>query len=168
MAGAIGDIAVLEQVALVHIGVEFALALHIVDSLRPAHELRDRALRPVAIEYFEAKPLRRQIALDRGQRVGRRSRQEAARTLVAVDSFTHEVVAAEIAHVDEEPIHHGGGIDGACAGCAASSSRSASTAWVEECIAAPLTRSRVCAQMALVPSTAGATISRIIALRRIP
>src|SRR5262245_15814400 len=97
MAGAIGDIALLEQVALVHVGIEFALALHIVDSLRPAHELRDRALRPVAIEYFEAKAARRQIALDRGQRVGGRSRQQTTRMLVAVDSFTHEVVAAEIA-----------------------------------------------------------------------
>src|SRR5262249_54358477 len=66
MAGALGNIALLEQVALVRVRVEFTLALDVVDPLRPAHELRDRALRPVAIEHFEAKSARRQIALDRG------------------------------------------------------------------------------------------------------
>ena len=36
---------------------------------------KNRALRPVAIEHFEAESARRQIALDRRQRVGRRRRQ---------------------------------------------------------------------------------------------
>jgi len=75
MTGAVGNIAFLEQLALVHVGVEVAFALDVVDPLRPAHELRDRALRPVAIEDFEAESARRQIALDRSQRVRRRFRQ---------------------------------------------------------------------------------------------
>src|SRR5262245_50674578 len=33
------------------------------------------------------------------------------RTLVAVDSFTYEVVGTEIAHVDDQSVDHGGGID---------------------------------------------------------
>ena len=73
--------------------------------------MRDRSLRPVAIEYFEPKPARREIALYRGERVRRRRRQQATRALVAVDLFADEIVAAEVAHVDDEPVDDGGGID---------------------------------------------------------
>src|SRR5262249_46925981 len=91
--------------------------------------------------------------------------------LVAVDSFTHEVVGAEIAHVDDQSVDHGGGIDEpagsgawACAPCAASSS--ASAAWVEGGIAV-FSRDRRSVPRRLVSPAAGATISRIAALRRI-
>src|SRR5262249_60620748 len=45
MAGAFRNIAFLEEVALVDVGIEFVLSLHVVDPLRPAHEMCDRALR---------------------------------------------------------------------------------------------------------------------------
>ncbi len=111
MAGAGGEVAQPEQVALVEVGIELGLAFLVVNVLRPAHEMGDRARRPVAIEHLEAEPAGREVALDRGQRVRRRRRQQAARTLVAVDPGTDEVVVAEIAHVDDQPVHHGGGID---------------------------------------------------------
>ena len=75
VTGAIGNIAFLEQLALVLVGIEFAFALDVLDPLRPAHESGDRALRPVAIEHFEAESAHRKIALDRGQRIRRRHRQ---------------------------------------------------------------------------------------------
>ena len=68
MAGAIGDIAEPEQVAFVDVGIVLGLALDIGEVARPAHEMRDRAHRPVAIEHLEAKPARREIALHGGER----------------------------------------------------------------------------------------------------
>src|SRR5262249_27988152 len=88
-----------------------ALVLQVVDPLRPAHEVGDCALRPVAIEYFQAKSVRGQVALDRGERVYRRHGQQAARTLIAVDALPDEIVVAEIAHVDDQAVDDRGGID---------------------------------------------------------
>ena len=111
MRGAFGDVTLLEQVALGDVGIEFRLALDIVDPLRPAQEMRHRALRPVAVEHFQTKSARGEITRNRDERVCRRGRQQAARTLVAVDSRPHEIVIAEIAHVDDEALDHRGGID---------------------------------------------------------
>jgi len=61
------------------------------------------------LELTEA--ARREVALDPGQRVRGLRRQQAAWTFVAVDFFTDEIVLAEIAHVENEPVHHRGGID---------------------------------------------------------
>jgi hypothetical protein len=71
----------------------------------------DCALRPVAIEDFEAESLPGEAALDRGEAGGCLDRQQAARPLVAFDLLTDEIVRSEIAHVDDEPIDHGGGIE---------------------------------------------------------
>src|SRR5262249_10101841 len=56
MTGALGDVAVAEQGALVDVRIELGLALDVVDALRPAHEMGDRALRPIAVERFEREP----------------------------------------------------------------------------------------------------------------
>ena len=65
---------VLEQVAFGDVGIEFRLALDIVDPLRPAQEMRHRALRPVAIEHFQAKSARGEITRNRGERACGRGR----------------------------------------------------------------------------------------------
>ncbi len=111
MSGARRDVAELEQVALVDIGIELGLALHVVDPLRPAHEMGDRAHRPVAVEHLEPHAVRREAALDRGERIGGLRGQQATRPLVAVDALADEIVVAEIAHLDDETLDHGGGID---------------------------------------------------------
>jgi hypothetical protein len=78
---------------------------------RPAHEVRDRARRPVAVEHLEAETLRREIGLYAHQRLRRRPRQQAARGLVAVDARADEIIVAEVAHVDDQPRDHAGGVD---------------------------------------------------------
>jgi len=72
--------------------------------------MRDRALRTVAVEHFQPETARRKIARNRGERVGRRLREQAAWTLVAVDPLADEIVRAELAHVDCKPLDRGGGI----------------------------------------------------------
>jgi hypothetical protein len=74
MAGAFRDIAFLEQVALVDVRIEFALAVHVVDPLRPAHEMRHRALRAVAVKHLQPQSARRQVTLHRDKRTCRRRR----------------------------------------------------------------------------------------------
>ena len=53
MAGALGDVAVAEQLALVDVGIEFGLAREVGQILRPTHEVRDGARRPIAIEHLQ-------------------------------------------------------------------------------------------------------------------
>src|SRR4051794_14180552 len=56
MAGSRRNVAEPEKLALVDRRIELGLAPHIGEVARPAHEMRDRARRPVAIEHLEAEP----------------------------------------------------------------------------------------------------------------
>ena len=111
MAGARGDIAVAEQVALVDLRIVLGLASFIAQIARPAHEMRHRPHRPVAVERLDREPLRLEIARHLRPARPRPPGQIADRLLVAVDRPADEIVGAEIAQVDHEVGHHGGSID---------------------------------------------------------
>src|SRR5712671_2836114 len=111
MAGVRRDIAEVEQIALVDGGIELRLALHVGEVARPAHEMRDRARWPIAIEHFEPETLRRELALRGRERNRGLPCQKTARRLVAVDPGADEVVVSEIAHVDDELLNYGRRID---------------------------------------------------------
>jgi hypothetical protein len=111
MAGAVRDIAEPEQVALVDVGIEIGLALHVLDVARPAHEVRHRALRPVAVEHLDGQPARFEIGDHQRQRRGGRPRQVTQRLLVAVDLGADEVVRGGIARIDKNAGRGGCGVD---------------------------------------------------------
>ena len=108
MAGALGDVASLEQVVLVDVGIEFLLVRGVGEILRPAHEVRDSARRPVAIEDLKNKLVGREFARDFRERVGRRFGEQAERLFVAVNRAANEIVRAGIAHLDHECRHFSG------------------------------------------------------------
>ena len=72
--------------------------------------MRHRARRPVAIEDLQPEALRREVLLHACERRRRRTRQQAARSLISVDAGADEIVFAEIAHVDDQPVDDRGGI----------------------------------------------------------
>jgi hypothetical protein len=111
MAGPARNIAISEQVAFVQTGIELGFVFDVGEVVCPAHEMRDRLCRPVAVEDLETKPARCEIAFDRGKCDSRRARQEASRRLIAVDPGADEIVAAEIAHLDHEPGHRSCGVN---------------------------------------------------------
>ena len=106
-----GDIAVAEQRALVHVGIELGLHFLVFEIARPAHEIRHRSRRPVAVEHLDDETARSEIARHIGKRVGGRPRQQTMGRLIAVDRPADEIVRSGIAHLDDEPGHHGRGID---------------------------------------------------------
>src|SRR5262245_3940065 len=111
MTGALGDIAELEQVALVDLGIEFGLAPRVAEVARPAHEMGNRTDRPITVEHLEAEITAGEVALDTGERIGGAPRQQAAWLLVTRNPVADEIVGPEIAHVDHESRNHGGSID---------------------------------------------------------
>ncbi len=111
MTGTLGDIALGEELTLVHVGVIGFLRFRIFGRLGPAQKMRHRAFRPVAVEDFQAQSARRQIVRDLGQGLRRLGRQQAEGLFIAVDRATDEIVAAEIAHLDHEARHHRRRID---------------------------------------------------------
>src|SRR5215470_17714036 len=111
MAGALGDVAELEQMALVDGGIVLGLALHVGDIARPAHEMRDRPGWPVAVEHLEAEIACGKLPLHSGEGRCSLPRQQTSRLFVAVDPPADEIFVAEITHVDDEPIDRARGID---------------------------------------------------------
>ena len=110
MAGTRGDIAVAKQRALVDIGIKFGFRRLIAQVTRPAHEILNRADRPVAVEHFDEET-RGEVARDFGERGGGRAREQAMRRLIAVDRPADEIVRTGIAHLDDQSRHHRRGID---------------------------------------------------------
>src|SRR5262249_21966427 len=111
VAGALGDVAQAEQIALVDIGIVLGPALRIGKVTRPAHEMRDRPGRPVAIEHLEAETTCSNLPLHPGECRRRLPRHETPRLFVAVDPPSDEIIDAEITHVDDKPVDHARGID---------------------------------------------------------
>jgi len=99
MPGARCDVAVPEQGSLVDVGLKFRLAALVGDIPSPAHEMRDRSLRPVAVENFQPQAVRRQIVLHFDERHRGLPCQETKRGLVAVDTTSDEIMLAEVAHL---------------------------------------------------------------------
>ena len=111
MAGMRGDIAVAEQRALVDVRIELGFHLLVFEVARPAHEIRNGARRPVAVEDFGHQTLRLDIGRDRGQSVGGGARQQTMRRLVTIDRPADEIMRARITHLDDQPGHDGRRID---------------------------------------------------------
>ena len=111
MAGARRDIAVAKQRALVDLRIELGLHLHVAEVARPAHEMRHRPLRPVAVEHLDGQPARLEIGHHLRQRRGGLPGQIADRLVVAVDRLADEIVRGGVARLDQQARRDGGRID---------------------------------------------------------
>ena len=111
MAGPRGDIAVAKQRPLVDVGIKLRLAGGVVEIARPAHEIRYRARRAIAVERLDDEAIGRDVLRDPGKGRGGGLRQQAARRFVAVDRPADEIVRTGIAHLDDQPRHDGRGVD---------------------------------------------------------
>ena len=80
MAGTRRNIAVAEQRALVDVGIELGLRRRIVEIVRPAHEIRHRARRPIAVEHLDHETVVRDVLATSASAsaAGRVSRQRGA------------------------------------------------------------------------------------------
>src|SRR5205823_10067768 len=84
---------------------------YVPDVPRPAHEMRHRLCRPIAVEHLEAEPGRCKIALHLGERVRGLADEQADRPLIAIDAHTDEILLARITHLDDEAGHDLRGVD---------------------------------------------------------
>src|SRR5262249_59859773 len=82
MARTLGNVALLEQVALVDVGIELGLAAHVGNVARPAYEMFDRAGRTIAVEYLEDLPAAAGVARNRGEHARRPAAGQATPPLV--------------------------------------------------------------------------------------
>jgi len=85
-----------KQLRLVEVRIMRSLGALVGEVIRPAHEMRHRACRPVAVEHAQAQMAFAQRGVHPRQCLGGFALQPAARRLVAVDRRTDEVVAARI------------------------------------------------------------------------
>src|SRR5580704_14940518 len=111
MAGLRGDIAVAKQGALVDVGIEFGLAGGVLEVARPAHEIRHRARRAVAIECLDMQAAGAEIARHLGQRRGGGLAEQTVWRFVAIDRPADKVMRTGIAHFDDQSRHDGRSID---------------------------------------------------------
>src|SRR5580698_10164860 len=105
MPGSRGDIAIAKQSAFVDVGLKLGFTGSVADIARPAHEIRHRARRSIAIEYLDAQTAWRKIARHLGKRRGGRLREQAAWCLIALDRPADKIARAGIAHIDDKPRH---------------------------------------------------------------
>ena len=70
---ALGDVAQLEETRLVDLRIELRFHLGVGDVARPTREVRDRALRPVAVVRLEPEREGAKVGLDSGQCLGHRA-----------------------------------------------------------------------------------------------
>ena len=91
------DIALLKEHRLVHHGVENLLHRRVLHVLRPTDKMVDGSLRTVGIPNLKAVAIRLQFVADGFERVCRLACHERHRLLVAVDAFTHKIIRAVVA-----------------------------------------------------------------------
>ena len=98
----LGDVAVAEQVFLVHPRVVIGLGSRVAEVGRPAHEMVDGALRTVTVEHLQAESERCQRGRCLAQRGGRRRAEYDASDAVAIDRRTDEIVLASVTCVGRD------------------------------------------------------------------
>ena len=98
VAGDRGDVFA-EQRLFVEIGIVARLGLLVLQVAGPAHEMRHRTRRPVAVEQLQAESFLAQRRFHALQGLGRRFAQETAGSQVAVDANSDEIIGAGIADV---------------------------------------------------------------------
>ena len=87
------------QLRLVELGIVGRLGAGVGGVIHPAHEMRHRPRRPVAIEDLQAHVAAAQRRLHTRQRVGRLLLQVATRRFIAIHRRADEVVVAEVLDV---------------------------------------------------------------------
>ena len=102
VAGLRRDVALLEHDALVHVRVELGLHRLVTHALAPAHEVVHRPLRAVAVVDLQRIPTREHPVLHAGERLRRRTREDAQRLPVALDRAPDEVVRGVVADVHQD------------------------------------------------------------------
>ena len=100
MAGFVGDVAVGEELRLVHPRIELGLHPIVGEVLCPRHEVVDGPLWPVAVVHLEGVALLEEVLLRAAQRLGSGPGEDAHRREVAVDGVAGE---REVA-VDGSPV----------------------------------------------------------------
>ena len=105
MAAFFHDILLLEEDALVQVGVEVGLHPDIGHVRGPADKMVHAFLGPVGIVDLEPVTFGDDLVADGLQRLGGLAGQERRRLLVAVDAVSHEVVGPEIADFQDGVRH---------------------------------------------------------------
>ncbi len=100
------DILLLEEDALVEVGIEVLLHLRGREVGSPAHEMVDGLLGAIGIVDFQPVALLAQVVADGAETVGSLLRKQGRGLQIAVDTLAHEVVGAEIANL-EDGVGHG-------------------------------------------------------------
>ena len=106
MAALLHDILLLEEHALVEVGVEELLHFRVREIYSPAHEVVNSLLRAVGIIDFQPVSLRHHVVTHFFQGCGGLFGKECRRFLVAVNAGSYEVVCAVIANL-QDGIGHG-------------------------------------------------------------
>ena len=103
--GTFGDIALREEDGLVQFRVERILHPRVLRVLRPAHEMRDGALRTVGVVDLQAIPAPHAIVARRLERHCSLLRNQRTGTLVAIHALTHKVVRRVVANLQDGVRH---------------------------------------------------------------
>ena len=108
MAALLVDVFLLEEYALVEVGVEVGLHLRGLQVGGPSYEVVDALLRTVGIVDFQAVALLHHVVAHCPECLGGLPCEQGRGLLVAVDALSHEIVGAVVANL-QDGIGHGVG-----------------------------------------------------------
>ena len=106
MSAFLSDVTLRKEHVLVEVGIEVGLHQRVGDVLCPAHEVVNALLRTIGIVDFQAIAQLDDIVAYGLQAIGSLAGDECRRLLVAINTFTHEVISTEISDFQYGIGHH--------------------------------------------------------------